>query len=54
MRAGVIRGKGQFELAEVAEPEAGEGQAVIDISRCGICGAYGCVGAIRNARCRNF
>src|SRR5918998_348688 len=39
MRAGVIRGKGQFELAEVAEPEAGEGQAVVDIARCGICGS---------------
>jgi threonine dehydrogenase-like Zn-dependent dehydrogenase len=39
MRAGVIRGKGQFELAEVAEPEAGEGQAVVDILRCGICGS---------------
>ena len=39
MRAGVIRGKGLFELAEVAEPRPGEGQAVVEISRCGICGS---------------
>ena len=39
MRAGVIRGKGQAELAEVAEPEVGEGQAMVDIARCGICGS---------------
>ncbi|MEA3216509.1 MAG: (R,R)-butanediol dehydrogenase / meso-butanediol dehydrogenase / diacetyl reductase [Acidimicrobiia bacterium] len=39
MRAGVIRGKGLFELADVAEPEAGEDQAVVDIIRCGICGS---------------
>ena len=39
MRAGVIRGKGNFELAEVAEPVPGEGQAVVDILRCGICGS---------------
>jgi (R,R)-butanediol dehydrogenase/meso-butanediol dehydrogenase/diacetyl reductase len=39
MRAGVIRGKGHFELAEVAEPIPGEGQAVVDILRCGICGS---------------
>lgn len=39
MRAGVIRGKGHFELAEVAEPVPAEGQAVVDILRCGICGS---------------
>ena len=39
MRAGVIRGKGQFELADVAEPEIGEGQALVDVLRCGICGS---------------
>ncbi len=39
MRAAVIRGKHQFELAEVAEPVAGAGDAVIDIQRCGICGS---------------
>ena len=39
MRAGVIRGKGNFELADVAEPEANEGQAVVDVLRCGICGS---------------
>lgn len=39
MQAGVIRGKGNFELADVAEPEAEEGQAVVDITLCGICGS---------------
>ncbi len=39
MRAGVIRGKHQFELAEVDEPVAAEGEAVVDILRCGICGS---------------
>jgi (R,R)-butanediol dehydrogenase / meso-butanediol dehydrogenase / diacetyl reductase len=39
MRAGLIRGKGRFELAEVASPTPGEGEAVVDISRCGICGS---------------
>ena len=39
MRAGVIRGKGHFELAELAEPVADEGQAVVDVLRCGICGS---------------
>lgn len=39
MRAGVIRGKHHFELAEVDEPRAGEGQAVVDVQRCGICGS---------------
>ena len=39
MRAGVIRGKHQFELAEVDEPVAVEDHAVVDILRCGICGS---------------
>ena len=39
MRAGVIRGKGQFELADMPEPEAEEGQVVVDVKRCGICGS---------------
>ncbi len=39
MRAGVIRGKHQFELAEFADPVAAEGEAVVDILRCGICGS---------------
>ena len=39
MRAGVIRGKQQFELAEVDEPRAAEGQVVVDILRCGVCGS---------------
>ena len=39
MRAGVIRGKQLFELADVPEPVPGPGEAVIDIVRCGICGS---------------
>jgi (R,R)-butanediol dehydrogenase / meso-butanediol dehydrogenase / diacetyl reductase len=39
MRAGVINGKGNFELAEVPDPIPEEGQAVVDIQRCGICGS---------------
>ena len=39
MRAGVIRGKGNFELADVPDPIPEEGQAVVDILRCGICGS---------------
>ena len=39
MRAGVIRGKGNFELAEVPDPIPEEGQAVVEIRRCGICGS---------------
>ena len=39
MRAGVIRGKHQFELAEVDEPRATEDHVVVDILRCGVCGS---------------
>jgi threonine dehydrogenase-like Zn-dependent dehydrogenase len=40
MRAGVIRGTGQFELAEVDEPTVTDGgTAVVDVLRCGICGS---------------
>ena len=39
MRAAVIRGKHHFELAEVDEPHAGPGEALLDILRCGICGS---------------
>ena len=39
MRAGVIRGKGMFELADVADPIPDQGEAVVDIRRCGICGS---------------
>lgn len=40
MRAGVIRGAGQFELAEVDEPTVqDDGMAVVDVLRCGICGS---------------
>lgn len=39
MRAGLIRGKHEFELAEVDEPRPGDGEAVVEIQRCGICGS---------------
>jgi (R,R)-butanediol dehydrogenase/meso-butanediol dehydrogenase/diacetyl reductase len=39
MRAGVITGKGQFELVEVADPSPRDGEVVVAISRCGICGS---------------
>lgn len=39
MRAGVIRGKGTFELAEMPDPVPEAGEAVVEIHRCGICGS---------------
>ena len=39
MRAGIVTGKGQFDLVEVADPSPSEGQVVVAISRCGICGS---------------
>jgi (R,R)-butanediol dehydrogenase/meso-butanediol dehydrogenase/diacetyl reductase len=39
MRVGQIKGKRTFELAELPEPELREGGAVVEISRCGICGS---------------
>jgi 2-desacetyl-2-hydroxyethyl bacteriochlorophyllide A dehydrogenase len=39
MRAGVIKGRHHFELAELDEPRAGEGEVVVDILRCGVCGS---------------
>lgn len=39
MRAGLIKGKHTFELAELDEPRPGEGEVVVDILRCGICGS---------------
>ena len=39
MRAGVIKGKHHFELAELDEPRAAEGEVVVDVLRCGICGS---------------
>ncbi|MYA82105.1 MAG: zinc-binding dehydrogenase [Acidimicrobiales bacterium] len=39
MRAGLVTGKEQFELREVAEPTPGPGEALVEISLCGICGS---------------
>lgn len=39
MRAGVVTGKGQFELIQVEDPAPRDGQAVVAVSRCGICGS---------------
>ena len=39
MRAGVVTGKGQFELVEVDDPSPGTGQVVVEVARCGICGS---------------
>ncbi len=39
MRAGIITGKGQFELVEVDDPSPRSGQVVVAIERCGICGS---------------
>ncbi len=39
MRAGIITGKGQFELLELDDPSPHEGQVVVAIDRCGICGS---------------
>ncbi|MEZ5232431.1 MAG: zinc-binding dehydrogenase [Acidimicrobiales bacterium] len=39
MRAGVIKGKHHFELAEVDEPRAAADEVVVDVLRCGICGS---------------
>ena len=39
MRAGLVTGKGQFDLVEVDDPSPGEGEVVLAISRCGICGS---------------
>lgn len=39
MRAGIVTGKGSFELVDVADPAPAAGQAVVQIARCGICGS---------------
>ncbi|MFN8025442.1 MAG: alcohol dehydrogenase catalytic domain-containing protein [Acidimicrobiia bacterium] len=39
MRAGLITGERTFELVEVPEPEPGDGQALVQVDRCGICGS---------------
>ncbi len=39
MRTGLVTGKEQFELREVDEPTPGPGEALVEISLCGICGS---------------
>lgn len=39
MRAGMVIGKGQFELRDVDEPAPGACDALVEISLCGICGS---------------
>lgn len=39
MRAGIVKGKGQFELVEVEDPAPRDNQVVVEIARCGICGS---------------
>ena len=39
MQAGLITGKATFELVDVPEPQPGDGQALVQIDRCGICGS---------------
>src|SRR5215470_18551821 len=38
MRAGVYRGKGVVRVEEVPVPEVGEGEVLIKVACCGICG----------------
>ena len=39
MRAGIVTGKEQFELVEMSDPAPRDGQVVVAIQRCGICGS---------------
>lgn len=39
MRAGLVTGKGLFELVERADPSPSPGEVVVAIARCGICGS---------------
>lgn len=39
MRAGIVTGKEQFELLDMDDPVPGDGQVVVAIQRCGICGS---------------
>jgi (R,R)-butanediol dehydrogenase/meso-butanediol dehydrogenase/diacetyl reductase len=47
MLAGLVTGQRRFELVEVPEPVAVPGTAVVDVTRCGICGTdlHGFLGA---------
>jgi L-iditol 2-dehydrogenase len=38
MRAGVYRGKGIVRVEEVPVPEVGDGEVLIRVAACGICG----------------
>ena len=38
MRAGVYRNKGVVRVEEVPVPEVGEGEVLIKVAACGICG----------------
>ena len=40
MQAGVYRGKGVVRVEEVPVPEVGEGEVLIKVAACGVCGAY--------------
>jgi (R,R)-butanediol dehydrogenase/meso-butanediol dehydrogenase/diacetyl reductase len=39
VRAGIVTGKEQFELVEMSDPAPMDGQVVVAIQRCGICGS---------------
>lgn len=39
MRAGIVTGKGSFELLDMADPAPTDGQIVVEIARCGVCGS---------------
>ena len=39
MRAGLVTGKGQFELLEMEAPTPEIDEIVVEIQRCGICGS---------------
>jgi len=39
VHAGLITGQRRVELVEVPEPEPAEGQALVRVDRCGICGS---------------
>src|SRR5690606_24098393 len=39
MRAVVLRGPGNYELADVLEPEPGPGEVLVAVEACGVCGS---------------
>jgi len=39
MRAVVLRGPGNYELADVVEPEPGPGEVLVAVEACGVCGS---------------